>query len=176
MHLSSFGPKSVTNAGPQLTFFVVLVEILFFSLFHFCFPNYNQQWYFAVKRCESLSFNKISFTFVNLTIFTRSLKKFRMHSRHFLRRNYSQTIQIYDKYTHKNLLNNFFFHLFQNNHMLVVASTKFSIISLINSGRANLFLPILSPKKGILLELPKARHNLIENQGKKRYLVGAAKS
>ena len=36
--------------------------------------------------------------------------------------------------------------------MLVVASTKFSIISLINSGRANLFLPILSPKKGILLE------------------------
>ena len=109
MQLSSFGPKSVTNAGPQLTFFVVLVEIIFFSLFHFCFPNYNQQWYFAVKRCESLSFNKISFTFVNLTIFTRSLKKFRMHSRHFLRRNYSQTIQIYDKYTHKNLLNNFFF-------------------------------------------------------------------
>ena len=60
--------------------------------------------------------------------------------------------------------------------MLVVASTKFSIISLINFGRANLFLPILSPKKGILLELPKARHNLIENQGKRGILLEPPKA
>ena len=78
--------------------------------------------------------------------------------------------------------------------MLVVASIKFSIISLITSGRVNLFLPILTPKKGdlvgatkskatlenqekkgILLELPKAKQHQ-KTSIQKRNLVGATKS
>ena len=50
--------------------------------------------------------------------------------------------------------------------MLVVASTKFSIISLINSGRANLFLPIIT-KKGDLVGATKSKAQFNRKPGKK---------
>ena len=59
--------------------------------------------------------------------------------------------------------------------MLVVASIKFSIISLITSGRVNLFLPILTPKKGDLVGATKSKATL-ENQEKKGILLELPKA